>query len=222
MLFYHDDQKLISRDVAHTVLIWDLQTYKIMHRLDSVKSIAVSPDAVTFALVKQDNALIIWKPQQILVYPYGHSNPVSSFHFNHTQSTLTTFNDSDGSGYWHLATGKYVHLSSGSFRAFLSPDGRMAASTSPDEGLRVSDIATGKTLFSRQQGFPMAFSPDNRHLLYCRMCKYYTSGNILTFATTEVDAEIWLADIEKSNEQLFLLITHRDYLYISPDLRTYP
>ena len=173
--FSPDGNTLASGSWDNTIQLWDPHTGKhrqtlilIGHRFD-VFVVAFSPDGNTLASGSWDGAILLWDPhtgkhRQTLT---GHKFPVSVVAFSPDGNTLAS-GDHDELRLWDVATGKYKFSKKGYWGSFaLSPDGTTLAKGNDNEGVQLSDAATGafKGEFSAYQSFiSFAFSPDGQTL----------------------------------------------------------
>jgi WD40 repeat protein len=169
---YLQDIKLRNTNFANC----NLDKCVFTRTMDSVLSVAFSPDGKLIATGGADAKICLWEvsKQKLRFRQTGHTNWVRTVAFSHDGKTLATGSDDYTVKLWNVETGKCIETLNGPdghknwvCSVAFSPDGKILASGSQDSLIKLWDIETGKcvaTLNSPEgetkQVWSLAFSPD--------------------------------------------------------------
>ena len=142
--------------------------------LDSVNSVAFSPDGDTIASGSSDDTIKLWDVASgaLKTTLEGHTAPVNSVAFSPDGDTIASGSNDDTIKLWDVASGALKttlegHTAPVNSVAF-SPDGDTIASGSDDDTIKLWDVATGalKAILEGHtaQVNSVAFSPDGKTL----------------------------------------------------------
>ncbi|MBD2775611.1 NB-ARC domain-containing protein [Iningainema tapete] len=148
--------------------------------MDSVLSVAFSPDGKLIATGGADSKICLWEvtKQKLLFRRTGHTNWIRAIAFSPNGKIIATGSDDYTVKLWSVDTGECIETFSESERhknwvcsVAFSPDGKILASGSQDSSIKLWDVQSGKciaTLKSPQgetkQVWSLAFSPDGKIL----------------------------------------------------------
>lgn len=152
---------------------WEI-IYTMTGHLDSVTSVAFSPDNQTLASGSGDNTIEIWKLDtgNRWYTLRGHSDWVNCVAFNPNGQTLASGSRDKTIQMWDLKKGKWwyslVGHSDRVYTVAFSADGQSLASSSRDKTIRLWNLQKGKctqTITGHSEGvFAVAFSPNGQFL----------------------------------------------------------
>jgi WD40 repeat protein/basic membrane lipoprotein Med (substrate-binding protein (PBP1-ABC) superfamily) len=172
--------------------------------IDTVKSIAFSPDGSRLVTVTANNIPRIWNAttgKELVAFP-GHTDFVGNATFSPDGTRLLTASDDGTSRVWDANTGKQLLSFDGPpgwiWTARYSPNGKRIVTVSGNEAI-LWDAESGKKLLNfvghTNQIYAVAFSPDGTRL-----------------ATGGEDRKIKIWDTSTGNE-LLSLSGHSDAIY---------
>ncbi len=196
-LAYSPDNTLLA--VASTIGIWiyDARSGEALKLLtvpmESVRSIAFSPDGQSLAGGSSDGRLQLWEVRTgaLMLTLKGHTASIRSVVFSPDGRTLASGGNDKTIGLWDLHTGELKTTFTGHtdrvYSVAFSPDGQSLASGGRDELIRIWDVRTGEPLrtFAGHAGYisAVAYAPDGETLAthgkvlsgwhQARYCKHY-------------------------------------------------
>jgi len=112
--FSPDGTRAASGARDNTVIIWDVATGTVLHRmeghLDWVWDVAFSPDGATLLSASQDNTLILWDVEsgEPLRQFEGHSDAVRSLSFSADGQTALSASQDASLILWDITTGEAI------------------------------------------------------------------------------------------------------------------
>jgi len=180
--------------------------------LDSVKSVAFSPDARTLVTASKDNTAKLWDVAtgKLLFDLKGHLDSVESVAFSPDGRMLATGSQDGTMKLWEVETGKLLSDLKGHYSVksvVFSPGGRTLATVGKyDETAKLWDVATGKRLFDLKG-----------HLAEVTSVAFSPSGRTLATASEVGTTKVWKV---KTGKLLFNLKGHSDplrHVVFSPD-----
>lgn len=184
-LAYSPDGRLLATGSDdHSIRVWDIATREqvgqaLTGHIDAIWAVAFSPNSQTLASASSDNRVILWDALS--------AQPLVRASVNQSDDILTVAYSPDGKMYafagglkneedtaihvWDAQTNVEIltlrgHTSYVTGIAF-SPDSARLVSASPDQTLRLWELAAGTTLFTKSLDdlnpyVPVAFSPDGK------------------------------------------------------------
>ena len=175
--FSPDGRLIVSGSEDHMVRVWQLQTGRLLRRLDGhasvVTAVAFSPDGSAIASASNDRTVRLWdvRSGRLLRTLQGHVYHVYAVAFDPQRRWLATASWDRTIQLWDAASGhlvKKLRGHGGAIRAIdFSPDGKLLASASDDETVRLWDVVTGKQLKVLAGAGPASavrFRPDGEWL----------------------------------------------------------
>ncbi len=143
--------------------------------LDSVDSMAFSPDGQRIVTGSDDRTARVWDAAsgRELFKIMGHNGPVNSVGFSQDGHRIITSSDDQTARVWEAATGRELfklmgHRGSVSSAAF-SRDGQWIVTGSHDQTAKVWEVATRRVLVTLEGHTDLissvAFSPDRRRIV---------------------------------------------------------
>lgn len=181
--FSTDGRMAVTASADKTVILWDVATGEILHRLEghhaAVESAAFSPDGQMLVSGGRDRALILWNTTTGTVIREFEGSAAMSVAFSPDGKTILAGLTSGGLALWDVASGQMIQHFIGHRFAVnsvaFSPDGKTAVAGSGGEGIPTQpelilwDVTTGEALrrFSGhiQQIQSVAFSPDGHSIV---------------------------------------------------------
>ncbi len=145
-----DGKRLIAGMDKNTVVIWDIQTNKILHDLiiggrDATKCVCFSMDGKNFAAGGDDTMVRIWDTAtgKLTHVLNGHSDTVTSVAISPDGKWLASGSDDHTIRIWNVETGDLARVLKGHGDVLrgvvFSPDGGKLASASWDKTVRIWD-----------------------------------------------------------------------------------
>jgi WD40 repeat protein len=178
--FRPDGKHLAAACTDYRVLVWDVQTGRLVHTLsghtNSVVGVAYSPDGNRLATASQDRRVKVWSAwtYQEAFTLHGHAAWLTSVAFSADSRRLAAASRDGTVKVWDATAGpEAVTLVPAAnlrscFNVAFSPDGRKVVSATEDNTLRLWDLDTGKpglTLGGHPEAVKsLAFSLDGKRL----------------------------------------------------------
>lgn len=205
--------KIVSASSDQTLRVWDATTgkeeYTLIGHSEAVTSVAVSPDRKTIASGSANQIVRLWdtttgRQTRLLT---GHSSAIKSVAFSFDGTKLASGSDDGTVLVWDLATGQQECIlshstASASYGYYgskahtikhavtsvaFSLDGKSIIAGTRDNGIWMSDIATGaqEPLSGHSNTITsLVFSPDGRH-----MASGSTDGTVQVWDATTSQAK---------------------------------
>ena len=171
-------RRVIATAGAEGVQFWDAVTGSLLPMridgIDSVLSLAFSPDGSQLATAGRDGAVRLWnattgREQRTL---RGHLGPVWSVVFTLDGSGLATASADGTARMWDTTSGREMHTFTTAhpgalFAVAVSHDGKLLATGGADQSIRIWDVVSGRLLHELADDgkvHGVAFSPDGASL----------------------------------------------------------
>ncbi len=220
-----DGRTLISACQDHTVLVWDWPTGKRLRQLEDcgfAPSLSLTADGRRLAVAghRGTHTVRIWETAtgDAVHRRAGHAGLVTSLAFAPDGKTLVSV--SDDVCVWDLATATVRRRLPGWGVVAYSPDGKLLATGSNDQTLRLRAAASGREIRrirAAQAGimYPLAvaFSPDGKLLAT-------ETGDFFTLWDVDTGKESGRISPEERNEACGYLRGQMNSAAFSPDGRT--
>ncbi|KUJ10180.1 uncharacterized protein LY89DRAFT_710917 [Mollisia scopiformis] len=155
---------------------WDTLLQTLEGHLDSVTSVAFSPDSKQVVSGSYDATIRLWDAATgaALQTLKGHTNLVTSVAFSPNGKQVVSGSDDKTVRLWDAATGAALQTLEGHSdwvrSVAFSPNGKQVVSGSDDETIRLWDAATGAPLQTLEGHLTwassVAFSPDGKQLVF--------------------------------------------------------
>jgi WD40 repeat protein len=209
--FSPDGRRIATASADRTIRLWDHQGNAIAilrgHR-DWGEQVRFSPDGRSLVSVSRDKTARIWQPDSAYLKTLIGDHPLPTvISFNPTGDLLAAGSRSEpGLSLWRSDGTLYRSLSGHTnwvYHATFSPDGRLVASASADQTIKLWDVKTGKIV---QQ-----FDGPDRHQDWVTHVDFFrTAAQSPFLASTSADKTIKLWHL---NGQLIrTLIGHQDWV----------
>ena len=153
----------------------DLSKSVFAEALESISSVAFSPDAKLLATSDTNGTIHLWRvaDSKQLLSLKGHKSGVQSVTFSPDGKTLASGGFDHTVRLWDVSTGQCLKILEGNNRWVLSvtfsPDGKTLASGGVDSTVRLWNVTTGQCLNVLQEEsepiLSVAFSPDGKTLV---------------------------------------------------------
>ncbi len=153
----------------------DLSKSVFAEALESISSVAFSPDAKLLATSDTNGTIHLWRvaDSKQLSSLKGHKSGVQSVTFSPDGKTLASGGFDHTVRLWDVSTGQCLKILEGNNRWVLSvtfsPDGKTLASGCVDSTVRLWNVTTGQCLNVLQEDsepiLSVAFSPDGKTLV---------------------------------------------------------
>jgi WD40 repeat protein len=178
VVFSRDGQRLASAGEDGLVVIWEVGTWKALHKLkahgDVVVGVAFSPDGRLLATASSDETAKVWDVEtgQLLTTFTGHDERVLCVAFSPDGGRVVSGGDDKAVRVWDARTGREL-LKLDKHQGFVNavafrPDGAQIVSAADDRTVRLWDAKTGKELQTwegHKDGVrDAAFSLDGRRI----------------------------------------------------------
>jgi len=156
------------------ITIWDVTTCSQLGSLNDIKSIVISPDSKTMALLKETNDIFIYtlRPFRLLRTLRGHTHIVNSAVFSSDGKKIASAGWDKTVKLWDALSGQLIQSFSGHTDVVtalaFSVDTKVLASASWDKSIRIWETVSGKllhTLTGHTRNInAIAFSHDGKSL----------------------------------------------------------
>ncbi|PYH46288.1 WD domain protein [Aspergillus saccharolyticus JOP 1030-1] len=177
--FSHDGTRLVTACKDSTVIIYDTNTFTVLHTLrehtDGVVHCEFSPDDSKLITCSQDKTARVWNVEtgRCLLTINHHRQPVTSAAWAPDGETFVTasLDLSSQLCHWSMRGGQVLHTWHGGFRVqdcTMTPDGRRLVAADLEGKLHVYNFATRDEeycLTTKSRPTSVAVSKDSRYLL---------------------------------------------------------
>ena len=170
----------------NTILLWDTQTGQLKTtltgHLDTVNSVAFSPDGKTLASGSRDETIRLWDVStgELRLTFAGHADGVSEVIYSPDGKMLASHGGDEMMRLWNAHTGKFIRTLTGQtdysqadyiYSIAYSPDGKILASGIDDGTIQLWGTDTGHLKMTLKHTtdsngvVPVVFSPDGLTLM---------------------------------------------------------
>lgn len=191
-----DDKLMASCQDNGDILIWNLDSSKILHKLKghlkNARTVAFSPIGNLLASGGEDNTIKVWdlKSGQAIHTLYGHFNTVRSVAFSADGAYLVSASEDNLIKIWNIKTGLLeMDLAghSGKVKSVsFSSDGRNVISASEDGLAKIWDVGSCKALLKL-----------TKHKGLVKTIEFSPNGEILATGSFDKDVILWDIDVDK-------------------------
>ncbi|KAB8234827.1 WD40-repeat-containing domain protein [Aspergillus alliaceus] len=176
--FSHDGTKLVTAGRDHSVIIYDTNTFAVLHKLmehdEGVAHACWSPDDTKIITCSQDKKARVWSVDtgRCLLTINHHRQPVTAAAWAADGESFVTASLDNSSQLCHWSMrGHALHMWQGGFRVqdcAITPDGRRLIAADVEEKIHVYNFLTHEEeycLALKSKPTSVAVSRDSRHML---------------------------------------------------------